>query len=331
MAKTLISNVVQSARWQAYYRLQVVARNALIASGAIAPDPKLAGLAAVKGAPVINCPFWNALTGTSQLLSDSASLTVGGITAAKHRAYILARGDARSVNDLADIRSGDDPAKAIADGWAQWWATDEQTIALAVMQGVMLSNVADESSDLVLDIYADEADPAAATQLTASTFISAKAKLGDAAANIVLVAMHSDVYFALQKLELIATIRPSESVEFETFQGRRIIVDDSMPTTAGTNSTQYTTYLLGRGALARDEGWPGPQPMFEADRDILAGDTVIACRKQLILHAQGYDGNSASVAGDTPTNAELAAAANWDRVVDRKLTGIVAVHHNIAA
>lgn len=331
MAKTLISDIIQSARWQAYYRLQVVARNALIASGAVAPDSKVSGLAGSKGAATVNCPFWNAVTGASQVLSDSAALTVGKITAGKHRAYILARGDARSVNDLADIRSGGDPAQALAAGLADMWATDEQTIALAVLKGVMADNVANDSGDQYLDIYSDIASPAAANQLTGSTFVDAKAKFGDAAAKLVLVAMHSDVYFALQKLELISIVRPSDDIEFETFQGRRIIVDDSMPTTAGSNSSEYTTYLLGAGALARDEGWPGPQPAFESDRDILTGDTVIASRKQLILHPQGFDGTSSSIAADTPTNAELEAAGNWDRVVDRKLTAIVAVRHNVAA
>lgn len=329
MAGLKIADIIQTPRWQAYYRQMVIKLNALIASGAVAPDPKLSGYASAKGAATVNCPFWNPLTGTSQVLSDSNPLTVGKIESGKHIAYILARGDAREVNDLADIRSASDPAKAIAEGLAAFWAQDEQQIVLSILKGIMADNVANDGSDLYLDLYSDVASPAAANKLTGTTFVDAKSKLGDAARKLVLVAMHSNVYHALQKLELITTVRPSENIEFETFQGRRIIVDDDMPTVAGTNAAAYTTYLLAAGALGRDEGWPGPEPAFESDRDILAGDTVMTSRKQLILHPQGYSGLSASIAGDTPTNTELEAAANWDRVVDRKLTGVVAVRHNI--
>jgi hypothetical protein len=37
---------------------------------------------------------------------------------------------------------------------------------------------------------------------------------------------------------------------------------------------------------------------------------------------------SASVAGDTPTNAELETAANWSRVFENKNVRMVAIDHN---
>jgi len=38
--------------------------------------------------------------------------------------------------------------------------------------------------------------------------------------------------------------------------------------------------------------------------------------------------NSAAVAGDSPTNAELETASNWTRVFENKNVRIVAIDHN---
>ena len=51
-------------------------------------------------------------------------------------------------------------------------------------------------------------------------------------------------------------------------------------------------------------------------------------RRRYILHPRGVKFNSAAVAGDTPTNAELENGANWTRVFENKNVRIVAVDHN---
>jgi len=50
-------------------------------------------------------------------------------------------------------------------------------------------------------------------------------------------------------------------------------------------------------------------------------------RETLVGHVQLL-GTSASVAGDSPTNAELETAANWTRVWENKNVRIVAIEHN---
>ena len=51
-------------------------------------------------------------------------------------------------------------------------------------------------------------------------------------------------------------------------------------------------------------------------------------RRLHILHPRGVKFNSAAVAGDSPTNAELENGANWTRVFENKNVRIVAVDHN---
>ena len=66
----------------------------------------------------------------------------------------------------------------------------------------------------------------------------------------------------------------------------------------------------------------------EIARVALDSDTVLINRRRYILHPRGVKFNSTTVAGDSPTNAELELAANWTRVWENKNVRIVAVDHN---
>src|SRR5678815_168686 len=78
-------------------------------------------------------------------------------------------------------------------------------------------------------------------------------KLGDRGDRLTAVAMHSATEAALRKLDLIDFLPDSEGkMTIKTFQGRRVIVDDNLPTRAGaTDGVVYTSYLFGPGAFAR--------------------------------------------------------------------------------
>jgi hypothetical protein len=106
--------------------------------------------------------------------------------------------------------------------------------------------------------------------------------------------------------------------------GKRVTIDDGLPIVSTTN---YTTYLFGAGAIGYGEGAP-PVPT-ETDRDSLAGEDYLITRKHFLLHPRGVKWNEASVAGDSPTNAELATAANWTRVYENKNIRIVKFLHKL--
>ena len=123
-----------------------------------------------------------------------------------------------------------------------------------------------------------------------------------------------------------------------TFQGRKVVVDDSLPTRTGTtDGTVYTTFLFGDGAFGAGYADLGGQPAegghgtegFEMARDALNSDTIVVNRRRFILHPRGVRFTSASVAGANPTNVELETAANWIRVWENKNVRIVALTHNI--
>lgn len=319
MAKTKIANVIVPEVFNPYIMKALKDQSMLIKAGIVVPDPKLDVLASA-GGKLINMPFWNDLDGDDEVLSDSAALGVAGITAGQDVAALLMRGKAWSVNDLATALSGDDPMKAIGDLVVRYWLAKEQTTLIKILTGAFSASNATNK----LDISGETGN---AALISGETFIDAKTVLGDNAKKLTAVAMHSNTFAYLEKQNLIQYIPDSNGVvDFPTYMGKKVIVDDEIPYNASTKVT--TTYLFGQGAIGRGEG-QAPVPT-ETDRDSLAGDDILINRRHFILHPRGIKFTNASVAGVSPTNAELATADNWSQVYEKKDIRIVQFTHKIA-
>lgn len=317
MTTTKISDVIVPAVFNPYVVQKTAELSALAQSGIISNDQQLDSLAS-SGGKTINMPFWNDLTGASEVLSDSGALTPQKIAADQDVAVLHMRGRAWSVNDLARALSGDDPMAQIGNLVASYWAREQQYILFSTLKGVF---AAGSMSGNVLDI---SALTGGAEKISGSSFIDAQGKLGDAAEKLTAVAMHSAVYQALQKQNLITFVPNSQGVvNIPMYMGKHVIVDDGCPVATGV----YTTYLFGQGAVGLGNG-SAPVPT-ETDRDSLAGDDILINRQHFVLHPRGVKFTSASVAGAAPTNTECEAAANWTRVYDNKNIRIVKFVHKI--
>ena len=138
--------------------------------------------------------------------------------------YLLMRGKAWSVNDLAKALSGDDPMKAIGDLVAEYWARQRQATLLKVLDGVFAC------ATMAGNVHDISALTGGAEKITGTSFIDAKTKLGDASDKLTAVAMHSAVFASLEKQNLITYIPNSQGVvDFPRYMGRKVIVDDGCP------------------------------------------------------------------------------------------------------
>lgn len=235
--------------------------------------------------------------------------------------------------NLAAALAGADPAKAIGDLVAGYWARDLQKELIAVLAGIFGTYTPDGGTavtpmqDHILDL--SKMSSADAKKLSASAFIDACQLLGDAQSQLSGVAMHSATKSYLKKQNLIQTERDSTDVEFDTYQGRRVTIDDGCP----VDKDVYTTYLFGNGAVAYGNGNPVGHVATEVDRDKQTGGGVdyIINRKAFILHARGiaYTGKVREHV-ETPLRSELAMAENWNPVYESKQLRIVAIRHKIA-
>lgn len=314
---TKIADVIVPEVFNPYVIERTAELSALVKCGIIVRDEELDKLA-LAGGRLINMPYWKDLNGDDEVLDDNGALTPGKITAGQDVAALLMRGKAWSVNDLATALSGDDPMKAIGDLVAEYWARQRQKTLLAVLKGVFASST---MSGNVHDISSLEGDLA---KINGTSFIDAKTKLGDASDKLTAVAMHSTVFAELEKQNLIQYIPNSQGVvDFPSYLGRKVIVDDGCP----KDGDVYTTYLFGQGAIGEGNG-AAPVPT-ETDRDSLAGEDILINRQHFLLHPRGVKFTDSSVAKKSPSNAELADQANWNRVYENKNIRIVAFKHKI--
>ena len=317
MAKTKIADIVVPEVFNPYVVERTAELSAFYQSGIIARNPELDSLAS-SGGKLVNMPYWEDLSGDDQVLSDTDALDVNKITAGQDVAVLLTRGNAWSVNDLAKALSGDDPMKAIGDLVAAYWARR--------WQRVLISNLAGVFGAVTMATNLHDISAATAKGIDAKTTLDALQKLGDAKDRLVGFAMHSATENWLAKNDLIEYIQESQaSPRVPYYLGKRVIVDDGMP----TDGTDYTTYIFGEGAFGLGEG-AAPVPT-EFDRDSLAGDDIMINRRHFLLHPRGVAWQNASVVGSSPTNAELATAANWKRVYEAKNVRIVAFKHRLVA
>lgn len=319
MPATKIADIIVPSLFHSYLQQRTTERSALIQSGIVVRTPELDDLA-LKGGKLINMPFFNDLTGDDEVLSDSSPLSVNKITSGQDIAVLLMRGRAWGNNDLATALSGADPFQAILNLVADYWVRQEQKVLLANLKGVF--SAASMAANK-LDISALVGDLAV---MSPSTFVDALQKMGDAKEKLTGVMMHSATEASLLKQGLIEheikTIN-GEEIQISYYMKKRVIVDDACPVTGDV----YTTYVFGEGAFGKGEG-AAPTPT-EIDRDSLAGEDILINRRHFIMHPRGVKFTSSSVAGASPTNAELGTAANWERVYDPKNIRVVEFKHKL--
>lgn len=331
-AQTLVSDVIVPSIFLPYVVERTAELSAFFTSGIVDTDPTFAELASQGGQTVV-MPFWQDLTGSDQVLSDTGALTTKKIGATSDVAVINNRGDAWSTNDLARYLSGDDPMKRIGDLVASYWARKSQALLIAQLAGVFASA---NMSGNVLTINKTSGSVAEANTLTGKSFIAARQLLGDAKDKLVAIAMHSAVEAYLLQQDLIDFIPVTDGRErLKVFQGLEVIVDDGMPTAIVDSAVVYTTYLFGQGAFAMGVS-PTDEPIeggfgtwqLEFSRVALAGQNVMINRRRFILHPRGAKWIG-SMAGLSPTNAEFATSGAWTRVYEAKNVRMVQINHNI--
>ncbi len=331
---TRLTDVIEPMVFADYISIRTTELSAIFQSGIVATDAQLDALAS-GGGTTFNLPYWEDLASTEPNIGDDNPANIAtplGITASEDVAVKHFRNQAWSSMDLLTGVIGEDPMMEIGDKVAGYWARVDQQMLIASLTGVEADNVANDSSDMVVDIATDAVGaPAAAELISAEAIIDAKQTMGDHAEGLAAIGMHSVCFSRLQKLNLIDYIPDSRGeIQFPTYLGYRVIVDDGCPAVDGANRTTYTTYLFGTGAVAYGNG--AARTPVEVEREALAGtgsgQETLVNRREFIMHPRGVKFTNSTVAGQSPTNAELQNALNWDRVYDRKLVRIAILKTN---
>lgn len=327
MATTQLADIIDVTIFNDLPAVNNPEKTAFFESGVAVSSALLNGLASGPG-KLRELPFWNDLDPTSEpnISNDNpASIaTPDKITQGEQIARKLMLNNAWQAADLAsELAMGGSAMNQVRNRVDMYWMRQWQRRIISALDGVLADNVANDSGDMVNDASIEDGNNATAANLfSRSNFTSAAFTLGDAFENTGVVAMHSVVYKRAVDNDDIDFIPDSLGrMTIPTYMGKRVVIDDGMTVVAGaTSGFKYTTILFGAGAIGYGNGQP--EVPTEIEREGLQGngggiETLIS-RKSWIVHPFGFQFTSSSVAGESPTLAEFQAAANWDRVVDRK-------------
>ena len=334
MATVQITDVYNPLTFSQFSQEAQVELNRFLMSGVAVNNPQINGMAAT-GGNIGELPFYKPLGTEEPNYSDdnpSNNSVPKNVTDSKMVFRLASQNQSWSTMDLAVELALENPTGAITDRIGSYWATNNERRVIQSMMGVLADNVANDGGDMVNNIATDAVGaPGAAELISADAIIDTVQTMGDHGEDLGVIAMHSVPYRNLQKQNLIDFIPNARGeVNIPTYQGKMVVVDDSLPAVSGANRVTYTSILFTRGAIAN--GFAPTQNPSELDRDPSSGNgggqSILYSRRADIFHPLGFTFTSASVAGQSATQAELAAAANWSRVWERKNTGIAFLQTN---
>lgn len=324
MAATTLTNAIIPDVFNPYVIERTAELSALWQSGIVETltEVDLGDVNSQQGGKTVHMPFWQDLTGSSQILTTGTDLTVSNIAAAQDIAVLNGRALVYGAKDLVAPLAGSDPMTAIGDLMADKWAREMQAALINVLAGAFGAMAAESPAYGTLNISALSG---AAAYIDADSMIDAMGILGDAEGKLSGILMHSATVRSLKKQNLIDFIPDSRGeVNIPTYLGKRVIVDDGAP----VSSTTYTTYIFGAGAIGHSEGTPKVPSEVERNALVGGGQEYLVSRRHFVLHPRGVAWTGSSAA-DTPTNAELATANKWTRKWEKKNIRMVRFIHKL--
>lgn len=220
-----------------------------------------------------------------------------------------------------------DPVGELGGRTSNYWSRYFDMYGTSMLVGVFEDNLANDAGDM---IYGD-----GTTAIDEMAILNGFKTFGDSAnMGTGVMICHSNVAFALRTAQLIDTI-PSAinpAVNFEYFQGIRMLVSDNVPVKSGTCITiladaSAIEFGASTNNIIPSEVWRNPLA------GVGGGEEQLITRQNFAMHVMGYSWLDDTVTGavasgsipglDTTTElwpcpADLQLAANWNRVIARK-------------
>lgn len=304
-------------------------KSALIRSGVVANDNQVAGLC--RAGTIGELPFradFSAHTDNVSSDDETTDAAAQKLTYSLARVAPLNRNGRWGAADLARVVAGDDPLAHIANMIGDFWAARKQDAMLSMLTGVFADNIANDTSDMLLDLSISTGTVAAANRISRDAIIEAKATAGDRRTEFAICFMNSAVAKTLEKLDATSFEQASQLMPFKTYNGMIVVEDDSIAITGTGAYKASTCYFATTGVFGYGESTEG-LVAEELDRAPAGGNgggiEYLYSRRRFALAPNGLS----YIGAANPTNATLALAASWDRKVARKNVGLAAVKVNI--
>lgn len=296
-------------------------RNEIAASGIVSTDSTIMSLIGSKG-NVATIPMYKPLnvfeSGMEALNNDGETDNIPvEISGDKQTCMLIQRMKAFKAKDFTKELTGADPLTKIkgkiSNYYTQVWENELMNIANAVLGVSALS-------EHITDLSVTSGTVADKNLITETTMIDAEqAALGDMAGGLGLVVMHSKIFAAFKKLNMVQYGKYTvgniirQDIELPTINGKIPIVTDYYTVDTSTSGFPvFKTYLFGEGAfLSAEKKNYEKQYTTDYDPETSAGIDKFYTKQGKVLHPNGLSLAVDNIAKESPTLAELGNSANW--------------------
>lgn len=294
----------------------------MIESGAVVNDSEIAQMIS-SGSNFFTVPFYNVLTGTEDVYNGVNNFTGGELSGGSYSGVVygrMAKWSAKSF--IKDFNSGADPMAQIVDGVAQFWIKARQNRLLGILAGVFGITGNANWTKHITNIATATSTATDSNKIGVTTISDATVKAcGDNAGDFSLVIMHSVVASRLANLQLLEFSKYTDAtgitrnLPIGTINGKTVIVNDQVPTSASASAsgeTDYVTYILGLGSIRYAQAPVDvPSEMFR-DPNANGGVDMIYTRMRECLAPYGFSFKGSATADVGIPDATLFASASWE-------------------
>ncbi len=311
------------ARWQ---NETDPVRLALLNSGAVVNDALIADM--IKGSGnFYTIPFYSVLAEDDPQNYDGQTDIVPVETSDNAQSgVVFSRAKAWSARDFIQDFHRADPLASITAQVAKWWDKYRQRQMIKLLNGIF--GIADDATDHwdewqkhTTNLAATGSSVTEANKVGAASAAEAIQKaVGDNAGIFSAAVMHSMVAMNLAKLEQLEFLTNNDAngmrreLRLANWNGMTVVVDDRVPVTGSAGASgemEYTTYLLGTGAIRRASA--AVEHPVENNRDPKknGGQDEVITRVRETIHPNGFTFVPPVGMAASPEDNVLFASANW--------------------
>lgn len=322
-------------------RIPNVTKTELAKSKAIGSNEQAkAALSTQTGSLYARIPYFGRISGKTSQNNDGASDIKSTNTTTYEQGFVVAsRMDSWTERSFSkNITAGVDFMDNVAAQVADYKFEVKQAMLLAILKGVFAmktsgSGVAEKAAKEfiekhIFDVTKEKGETAFVGAATLNKAI--QKACGDNKNIFKLVIMHSEVATNLENMKLLKYMTQTDGDGIErdlalaTWNGRLVLIDDSMPTEDVTDSagnyTAYTTYILGEGSIILDDIEDSVPYEMSRNPEKNGGQDTLYVRDRYICGVDGISFEKPSSITASASNTDLETGTNWNIINDGENT-----------
>ncbi len=305
-------------------RIPQLKKNELVKSRALRGNAEIRNaFSSQTGTAYAILPMYGLLDGDVLNYDGQTDIIATDTTTYERGVVVVGRAKAWIETDFAeDITAGAGFMDSVAQQVAEYFDEVDQNTLLAILEGIYA--MTGEENKKFVDEHTYDITKEGDGIVEPATLNKAIQKAGgDNKNKFTLAIMHSEVATNLENLNLLAYLKQTDAMGIQrdltlaTWNGRSVIIDDSMPVTEGDDGKSvYTTYILGQGAFDYEN--IGAKVPYEMGRNpaVKGGQDTLYVRQRKCFAPFGISYLKKNQETLSPTDEELKDGSNWSLVND---------------